>query len=31
MTNDEAMAFAGIVMVAVGFIILFLIGQNNDK
>ena len=30
MTNDEAMAFAAIIMVAMGFIILFLIGQNND-
>lgn len=31
MTNDEAMAFAGIVIVAMGFIIIYLIGQNNEK
>jgi len=31
MTNDEAMAFAAIVMIGIAFIILFLIGQDNDK
>jgi hypothetical protein len=31
MTNDEAMAFGIIVMICMGIIILYIIGQQNDK
>jgi hypothetical protein len=31
MTNDETMMFAAIVMIGTAFIVLYLIGQDNDK
>jgi ABC-type cobalt transport system substrate-binding protein len=31
MTNDEAMLFGAIVMIGTAFIIIYLIGQDNDK
>ena len=31
MSNDEAMIFNAIVMIGFAFIILYLIGQDNDK
>jgi len=30
MSNDEAMIFCAIVMIGFAFIILYLIGKNND-
>ena len=31
MSNDEAMMFAGIIILGFGFIILYLIGQDHDR
>jgi hypothetical protein len=31
MTNDEAMIFGLVVMVSMTFIVLYLIGKDNDK
>jgi ABC-type cobalt transport system substrate-binding protein len=31
MTNDEAMLFAAVVMIGTAFIVLYLIGKDNDK
>jgi hypothetical protein len=31
MTNDEAMLFAAVVMISTAFIVLYLIGKDNDK
>jgi len=30
MSADECMAFAGIVMVSMGFVILYLVSHDND-
>ena len=31
MTNDEAMLFASVVMIGTAFIVLYLIGKDNDN
>jgi len=31
MTNDEAMIFGAVVMIGTAFVILYLIGKDNDK
>jgi len=30
MSNDEAMLFAAIVMISMAFVVIYLIGKNND-
>jgi hypothetical protein len=31
MSNDEAMIFNAIVMIGIAFIVLYLIGKDNDR
>ena len=31
MTNDEAMLFSAVVMTAMALIVIYLIGQDNDR
>jgi hypothetical protein len=31
MSNDEAMLFVALVMIGMAFIVIYLIGKDNDK